>query len=227
MERLNPVSAFFSVTVTPGSTPPVPSVTVPDRSNRVMSARAAAGIRQTQDARRGRIEEWPGMAPVYRRSTRHCQRRIQRASTGTVPLRVFRSDVLGARPDETVVRVLLEHVRRPAGDAAHGEDRREEIHSDAQRVIGRRRVEINVRVQLLLGLHQRLDALRHLEPDRLTRALSQIARHLAQMRRARIFRVVDPMAEAGNLFLLRELRTDDFFGLLRRCALRRFRTGAA
>jgi hypothetical protein len=48
VERLKPVSAFFSVTVTPGNTPPVASVTVPDRSNRVMSALTPAGNASTE-----------------------------------------------------------------------------------------------------------------------------------------------------------------------------------
>src|SRR5262249_40311514 len=44
-ERTKPVSTFFKVTVTPGRTPPVPSVTTPDRSKRVMSART--GVART------------------------------------------------------------------------------------------------------------------------------------------------------------------------------------
>ena len=37
-ERVNPVSRFFTVTVAPGSTAPVVSVTTPARSNLVTSA---------------------------------------------------------------------------------------------------------------------------------------------------------------------------------------------
>src|SRR5712691_3682725 len=40
-----------------------------------------------------------------------------------VPLRILRAYVLGARADEPVVGVLLQHVRGPAGDAADGENR--------------------------------------------------------------------------------------------------------
>src|SRR5262249_12161576 len=95
-----------------------------------------------------------------------------------IPLRILRADVLGPRPDQPIVRVLLEHVRRPARDAADGEDRREQIDVDPEGVIRRRRVEVDVRVQVLLALHQRLDALRHVEPDGLPGALAEIARHL-------------------------------------------------
>ena len=138
------------------------------------------------------------------------------ASSGDVALRILRADVLGPRPNQPVVRVLLEDVRGPAGDAAHRENRREQVDRDPERVVGGRRVEIDVRVELLFRLDQRLDALRHLEPDRLAGALAEIARHLAQVRRARILGVVDAVTEAGNLFLPRQLGADDFFGLLDR-----------
>src|ERR1039457_3134671 len=57
--------------------------------------------------------------------------------------------VFGARTDQTVVAVLLQHVRSPAGHAADGEDRRVEIDRNAQRIICGSRVEVHVRVQLL------------------------------------------------------------------------------
>src|SRR5258708_25006365 len=40
-------------------------------------------------------------------------------------LRVGRADVVGPGPDQAIVRVLLQAVRGPAGDAADGEDRGE------------------------------------------------------------------------------------------------------
>ena len=144
-----------------------------------------------------------------------------------VALRVLRPDVLGARADQAVVRVLLEDVRRPARDAADREDRREQVDRDAERVVGGRRVEVDVRVQLLLRLDQRLDALRHLEPVRLAGALAEIARHLPQVRRARILGVVDAVAEAGNLLLARQLGADDLLGLLGPARPRRSRAAAA
>ena len=53
-------------------------------------------------------------------------------SIGRNCLRIFRPDVVRARTDQAVVGVLLEHVRGPAGDAAHGEDRRVEVHRNAR-----------------------------------------------------------------------------------------------
>src|SRR5262245_42034452 len=99
-------------------------------------------------------------------------------------LRVRRPRIVGARTDQTVVRVLLEDVRGPAGDAAHREDRRVEIDRDAERVVGGCRVEVDVRIQLLLAFDERLDALRHIEPCGVAAALAQLARHLPQMRGA-------------------------------------------
>ena len=74
-------------------------------------------------------------------------------------LGVGRAGVVGPRADQPVVGELLEDVRRPARDAADREDRREQRDRDAERVVGRGRVEVDVRVQLLLALDQRLDAL--------------------------------------------------------------------
>jgi len=67
VERLEPVSAFFSVIVTPGSTPPVTSVTVPERSNRVTSARrlVATASRKTKPVTKVRTAV-RGMASDYR-----------------------------------------------------------------------------------------------------------------------------------------------------------------
>src|SRR3954468_377426 len=131
---------------------------------------------------------------------------------GDISLRVRRSDVLGAGPNQPVVRVLLEHVRRPAGDAADGENGGEQVDRDAERVIRRGRIEIDVRIQVLFSFDERLDALRHLEPDGLPRALTEIAGHPAQVRGAGIFGVIDTMSEPGDLLLARELRA---YGLFR------------
>src|SRR5207247_600283 len=52
-----------------------------------------------------------------------------------IALRIGWPDIFGARPDQPVVGVLLEHVRRPPGDAADREYRREEIDWNAKHVI--------------------------------------------------------------------------------------------
>src|SRR5262249_61160540 len=80
-----------------------------------------------------------------------------------VSLRILRSGVFGTWPDEAVVAVLLEHVRRPTRDSADREDGREQNDVDAERGIRRRRVEVDVRVQLLLILHDGFGCLCPLE----------------------------------------------------------------
>src|SRR5262245_2884311 len=60
------------------------------------------------------------------------------------PGAVAGADVVAAGPDQPVVVVLLDDVGRPARDAARGDDRREEIDRDAERVEERRRVEVDV-----------------------------------------------------------------------------------
>ena len=73
-----------------------------------------------------------------------------------------RARVAAARPVDAVVLVLLEDVRAPARDAAHGEHRREEVHRDLHAVVDGRRVEVDVRQQPLLALHHVVDARAHL-----------------------------------------------------------------
>src|SRR5207237_244550 len=128
-----------------------------------------------------------------------------------ISLWIFRSDVVSARPDQPVVRVLLEHVRGPPRHAADREDRREEIDRNAEHVVGGRGIEVHVRIQLLLTLHERFDPLRHRKPLRLAGALAEVLRHLPEVRGARILSVVDTVAEAGNLLLARELCANRLF----------------
>src|ERR1017187_2363099 len=71
--------------------------------------------------------------------------------------------IFRARADEAVVLVLFQRVRRPARHAAHREDRREQIHRDAQRIVSRGRVEVHVGDQALFRLHGLLHGLRHAE----------------------------------------------------------------
>src|SRR5207253_11030650 len=66
--------------------------------------------------------------------------------------------VFGSRANQAVVPVLLERVRRPAGHPAYGESGGVEVDRDAQRIVGRSRVEIHVRVQPLGGSHGLFDA---------------------------------------------------------------------
>src|SRR6476620_6147336 len=113
-------------------------------------------------------------------------------------LRIGRPDVVSPGPDEPVVLVLLQAVRGPARDAAHGEDRRIQIDRDPEGVIRGRRIEIHVRVELLLAGDELFNPFGHLEPAAIAGPLAELLRHAAQMRRARIFGAIHPVPEAGN-----------------------------
>src|SRR5579884_952553 len=56
------------------------------------------------------------------------------------------------RPNQPVVRELLQNMRRPAGDASARENRREFVSRESQTVKQRRAVEIDVGVDALVGL---------------------------------------------------------------------------
>src|SRR3954451_4840540 len=120
-------------------------------------------------------------------------------------LRIGRADVIRSGTDQPIVRVLLEAVGGPARHAADGKDWREEVDWNAERVIRRGRVEVDVRIELLLSRDEMFDPLRHLVPAHVAGALTELPGHLPQVRRARIFRAIDAVTEAGDLHLPRKL----------------------
>src|SRR4051812_22826624 len=56
------------------------------------------------------------------------------------------ADVFGTRTDQFVVRVLFENVSRPTRNARNSEDRRVLVERNVHQIIGRSRIEIDVRV---------------------------------------------------------------------------------
>src|SRR5215213_7186318 len=131
-----------------------------------------------------------------------------------------RADVFGAGAYEAVVGVLFEYVARPAGDSADGEDGREEVKGDSELVVDRARVVIDVRVELLRGEQQRAQAFEDFEPARLAPLLAHLLREAAQPDRARVFGLVNPVAEADDLLLLRECVLQPLLRLVRRAYLK-------
>src|SRR5579863_1833971 len=104
---------------------------------------------------------------------------------GDVVVWILRPDILCPGTDKPVVVELFDHVCGPSADAGYGEDWREKVHVNTQRVIGRGGVEIDIRVQLLIRFHELLNLVRDFKPFSLPAGVSQIARHDAQMRGAR------------------------------------------
>ena len=92
-------------------------------------------------------------------------------------IRILGPEIFRSRADQSIVIELLDDVRGPSADARHRKDWREKIHVNSKRVIGRRRIEIDVGVQLLVGFHELFDLVRNLEPLGLAAGIAQIARH--------------------------------------------------
>src|SRR5262249_61497703 len=87
------------------------------------------------------------------------------------------ADVVAAGPDQPVVVVLLDDVGRPAGDAPGGDDRREEVDRNAERVEERRRVEVDVGDELLRLVHAGVELHRHLVPLELAGLAARLLGH--------------------------------------------------
>src|SRR6266850_7659516 len=107
-----------------------------------------------------------------------------------------RPDVVAARPDQPVVLVLLDDVRRPARDAPGRDDRGEQVDRDPERVEERRRVEVDVRDELLRLVDPGVELHRHLVPLELARLPARVLRHALEDRRSRVARLVDAVAHA-------------------------------
>ena len=91
---------------------------------------------------------------------------------------------------------------RPAAGAGNGENRGEQIGRNAKAVVHRRAVEIDVRVQVLLGEHDLGDPLRHLNPLRVTQLGGQNLSHALEVRGARVEHFVHAVTDAHDLALL-------------------------
>src|SRR5713226_7895967 len=90
---------------------------------------------------------------------------------------------------------------RPAGD---GENRREQIGRNAQRIIDRGRIEIDVGMKVFLGEHDFGDPFAHLNPFRVAELGAEDLGHAFEVRRAGVKHLVDAMADPHDLLFLGE-----------------------
>ena len=74
-----------------------------------------------------------------------------------VPARVFRAHVFRSRPDQPIVVELFDYMGGPSADSRDGKYWSEQINIDSQRVIRGSRIEINIGIQLFVGLHKLFD----------------------------------------------------------------------
>ena len=115
-------------------------------------------------------------------------------------------DVLAGRPDDLVVRVLLEDVRRLARDPAALEQRREQVVRDPEVAVEGAAVEVDVRPEALLLVGGALGRLRDRVPVRLAALLGELLAEPLEDAGPRIGRHVDRVPEAEERPLLREQR---------------------
>ena len=124
---------------------------------------------------------------------------LRGAQAGTASrLRAGRPDVLRRRPDQPALALLLEDVRRPAGGARAGEQRREQVRRHLGVVEHDGRPELDVRRQHAVGLARvqlgergLLERFGDLDARR-----AELARGAAQHAGARVLGAVDAVAEA-------------------------------
>src|SRR5436190_2726852 len=144
-------------------------------------------------------------------------RRRSGAADGHAPR--ARADVVAHRPDDLVVRVLLEHVSRLAGDPAALEERREEVVGDAEIAVERSAVEVDVRPEPLLLVRRTLGRLRDRVPVRLATLVRELLGELLQDSGAWIGRDINRVAEAEQRLLLRQVASHALGRGLRRAKL--------
>src|SRR5262249_14525353 len=148
----------------------------------------------SEDRLHGYGRGWPALEGARRRALSTLTDFNKRATAG--------ADILGARPDQTVVVVLLDDVRAPAGNAARGDDGREEVDRDAERVEERRRVEVDVGNETLGPADPLVQLHGHLVPFELPRLAARLLRHAPEDRRPRIAGFVDAVPHAHEAPLL-------------------------
>src|SRR5215510_12347289 len=88
--------------------------------------------------------------------------------------------IVAPRADEPVVVVLLDDIGGPAGHAGSGDDRREEIDRNAQRIEERSRVEIDIGDEPLGPLDPVVQGDGHLVPLELPRLAAGVFGHAAE-----------------------------------------------
>src|SRR5207253_2298659 len=106
-------------------------------------------------------------------------------------LAYFRSQIFGARANQAIVIILFHDVRGPAGHAADGEDRSEQVDWNPERIIHGGGIEVDVGVEVLGLLHVGLDLRGGLVELLVTGALAEILGHALETGGPRVERVID------------------------------------
>src|SRR5262245_9673805 len=120
-------------------------------------------------------------------------------------------------PDQTIMILLLGHMRAPAGDARGSEKWRVQLWGKAEHPKDRRGVKIHVGAKMFFAIPELLELLANWNPVFLAGAAAQIAPNLTHRRNARISLLINTVAETHDLFFrLQFFRQPAFHAI--RCA---------
>src|SRR5438067_8160043 len=113
---------------------------------------------------------------------------------------VLRTNILGARTNKAVIRILFQHMSSPSSYTATCENGRIQINWNAHHVVDRSRIKVDVRIQPFMLFDMFLDDARNLVPATITGTFTQLFGHLSQMSSARILSLIHSMSKPHNAF---------------------------
>src|SRR6266702_7447856 len=113
---------------------------------------------------------------------------------------VLRTNILGARTNKAVIRILFQHMSSPSSYTATRENGRIQINWNAHHVVNRSRIKVDVWIQTFMLFDILLDDVRNLVPASITGTFTQFLRHLSQVSSARILSLIHSMSKPHNAF---------------------------
>src|SRR6266567_605939 len=87
---------------------------------------------------------------------------------------VLRTNILGARTNKAVIRILFQHMSSPSSYTATRENGRIQINRNAHHVVDRSRIKVDVRIQTLMFSNILLNDMRNFIPATITGTFTQL-----------------------------------------------------
>src|SRR5919109_473846 len=113
-----------------------------------------------------------------------------------------RAGIFGEGTDRSIVRPLFDNMRCPARDPGKYEQRRKQGGRDSCPMKSDRTIEIEIREQAFFPPHDRLDAFGDGVKPPISRRFGELPGPALDDRRAGIADLINPVAEAHDLFLV-------------------------
>src|SRR6266700_3507449 len=113
---------------------------------------------------------------------------------------VLRTNILGARTNKAVIRILFQHMSSPSSYTATRKNGRIQINRNAHHVVDRSRIKVDVRIQTLMFSNIFLNDMRNFIPATITGTFTQLFRHLSQVSSTRILSFIHSMSKPHNAF---------------------------